>query len=260
MAEWIQPLFARASDNVSPNATVTITSGTGNAEYPPENLVDLRPDLPAKLTGTSGTFRFTWSGNQVIVGIVVANHNLAGATVTLSNAAGVNQALTVPAYSGRQSVSFWRDLRDDWTLAQRTDDVWDLAITGAATPVAVGEVIFLTDLEPFNLIWGVTFTPEWDIIQHRTFGRSKIQYDKRIVIHKLRGQCNLDDDYATLRALHSECSGPLKFLTVIPDEDTNEAFLMAFTPTGFSFSPTDPGIMQMPIELEQVSNGPPLFA
>lgn len=260
MPEWIQPRYARHGDNVSPNATVTVTAGAINSEYPAANLVDLRPDKPSKLTGTSGTYRFTWSGNQVIEAIVVANHNLAGATVTLSNAAGVNQALTVPANSGGQSVAFWRDLTDDWSLAQRTDDIWDLAITGATAAVAIGEVVFLTTTRELNWIWGVSFTPDWDIIQHRTFGRAKIQYDKRIVIHRMRGQVNLDENHDDLRALHSECRGPLKFLTIIPDEETNEAFLMAFAPNGFSWSPTDPGVTQMPMELEQVSNGPPLFA
>lgn len=254
------PLYARPSDNVAPNATVTVTAGAENAEFPAAFLVDLRPDKPAKLTGTSGTYRFTFSGNQILEGVVIAGHNLAGAVVTLTCAAGVNQVIAIPANVGGQPVTAWIDLRESFTEAQRTDDIWDLAITGASAAIGIGEVLLLTNLRELDWIWGPTITPEYDTVQHRTFGRARILYDKRILVHRMRGQVNLEADYSDLRALHAEARGPVNVFVIIPDEDTNEAFLMAFTPTGFSWSPTDPGITQMPMELEQVSNGPPLFA
>jgi hypothetical protein len=196
--EWLQPLFALPTEDVAPNATVTVTSGTANAEYPAANLVNRNPAKPGKATGVAITYRFTWSGNQIIRAIAIINHNLDGATVTLSNAAGVNQALTIPDNTTGlypHCVNPWRDLSEDWTVGQRTDDIWDLAITGGALGnVAIGEVCFLTDLNELHLIWGAKLSPSHLNITHKTFGGSSLKYNKRILINGAAGRVDLDTD------------------------------------------------------------------
>jgi hypothetical protein len=260
--EWLQPLFALPTEDVAPNATVTVTSGTANAEYPAANLVNRNPAKPGKATGVAITYRFTWSGNQIIRAIAIINHNLDGATVTLSNAAGVNQALTIPDNTTGlypHCVNPWRDLSEDWTVGQRTDDIWDLAITGGALGnVAIGEVCFLTDLNELHLIWGAKLSPSHLNITHKTFGGSSLKYNKRILINGAAGRVDLDTDRDLMSQLDHESAGTIVPFVFIPHEDENEAWYVQNTGE-FSKAYANPGITEMPFVVEEVSEGPPLF-
>jgi hypothetical protein len=48
-------LYARYSDNVARNATITVVSGTEDPAYPAANLANDNPALPAKLTRRSAS-------------------------------------------------------------------------------------------------------------------------------------------------------------------------------------------------------------
>jgi hypothetical protein len=261
--DWLQPLVATPTDDVAPNATVTVTSGAANTEYPAANLVNRNPAKPGKSTSAAITYRFTWSGNQIIRAIAIINHNLDGATVTLSNAAGVNQVLTIPDNTPGiypTCINPWRDLADDWSTAQRTDDIWDLAITGGALGnIAVGEVCFLTDLQPLNLVWGAKLSPRWMQVSHRTFGGSLLRYNKRVLINGAVGRVDLDEDRDLMVQIDQESNGSIVPFVFIPHEDVNEAWYVQARPESFALAYTNPQVTEMPFEVEEVSEGPPLF-
>ncbi len=261
--DWLQPLFALPSDDVAPNATVTVTSGTAETEYPASFLVNRNPAKPSKSTGTAITYRFTWSGNQIIEAIAIINHNLDGATVTLSNAAGANEVLAIPDNTPGlypNCTNAWYDLRELATLSQRTDDVWDLAITGGALGnVAIGEVLFITDLREMRLKWGLKLSPARSVIRHKTFGGSLLQYHKRVQVRSCAASVDLQSDQELWTQLEQEASGQVVPFLFIPDEAVNDAWYVQLQGDSFSQRPTNPGIIETPLEMVEVSPGPPLF-
>ncbi len=261
--DWLQPLFSLPTDDVAPNATVTVTSGTANAEYPASFLVNRNPSKPGKATGAAITYRFTWSGTQIIAAIAIINHNLDGATVTLTSGSGVNEAITIPDNTPGlypTCVNPFHDLRAEYTVGQRTDDVWDLAITGGVLGnVAIGEVLFLTDLREMPLKWGLKLSPSRGVIRHKTFGGSLLQYNKRIQIRSCSASVDWEEDRALFRQLEQEASGQVVPFLFIPDEAENDAWYVQLSGDSFHERPTNPGIIEMPIEMVEVSPGPPLF-
>src|SRR3970040_306690 len=98
-------LYQRASDNVAPNATLAVNSGTEDPGYLAANIIDLNPAKPAQLTTATGSWTFNFAaGAQQVDLMSIVMHNLdAGLEVRwqghTSNAWGspdVNLLVTIP--------------------------------------------------------------------------------------------------------------------------------------------------------------------
>lgn len=251
--------IARPGDNVAPDATVSLTSGTANALYPVTNLVNRDPAKPFKATGTSCTIRFTWSGDRVLVGIAIINHNLGGLTLTLTNAAGLNQSVPIAA-NGADLLCVNAPFDFSGLAAGvRTDDIWDLAISGAATPVAIGEIQMLTALRDPRWNWGLKFEPERLIVSPgKTWGGARLKYDKRILLRKGMALVEYQSEEAMFRLLEQQAKGSYHNWLLIPDRDVNDCALVELV--AFSWQPISQGQTNIPINVIEVSSGPPLFA
>lgn len=256
---WPLPLFALPSDNIAPSATASWVVGTADAAYPPANVLDLDPAHPAKANETTATLRLTFGGNVTPVGVALINHNLAGATVTLSNNAGtpLSTGITIPANTpDGQCLNPWLDLS---ALGNRTASQWNIAVSGASLAVGIGEVWLVTALRDFNAIWGFEVKPTYLVTRHKTFGGTLLQHNKRVRMRRAMAQIDLDADRASLEQLHQECMGGIKPFLFIPDEAENDAWLATLMPESFATKFSSPEITHMPLSIEEVSSGPPLF-
>lgn len=260
-------IYGHYSDNVAPSATVTVSTGTGDADYPPQNLVDLVPAKPGQLTTTSGAWLFSYSTAQRIDLIALPHHNLAAglAVYVQGNASdswgapSFNQLITIPAYrKDALPPGAFLDLTSLAGYSAGGFQYWRLAVTGVnSAPVKVGEVVLLSQIRTLNpnISWGAKPTEERLIIENKTdYGVSSI-YDMGITIRRLTGE--LDTTDAGRQAVADwwqDCRGRARAFLLIPDEDVNDAWMarwdVKFDPT---LVLTDRNTFQL--AFEEVSRG-----
>lgn len=163
-------LYTRPSDILSRTATVAVNTGTGDAEYPPAYLVDGMPELPGKLTTTTGSWTFQMAGGAQRIDIAALIHaNItAGLEVRIqghtSNAWGaptLNRTFTIPAFfadnfPGNPYVNL---AVTDPVAANRTFEWWRVIVVGTnSAAISIGEVCLAQsrNLGVRNISWGGT--------------------------------------------------------------------------------------------------------
>lgn len=214
--------YCRPADNLAPNATLSLTAGVEDAAFPLTNLQDRKAKTVFKSTGTGATIRSTFGSPVTLEGIALHFHKLAGATVTVTNAAGFNRALTIPANTADgHCLDPWDDYRG---LANRTSNVWDVAITGAATVVAIGELVWIQTLRELELDRGAVTDEDHPAVVHAgdyhpVIGVYRLGSRVRAFRAHITPQTSADD----LLTLHRGATGPLLPFTLIPDSTVNDA-------------------------------------
>lgn len=232
-------VYQRVSDQVADDATITVQTGTEDAEYPIAGLTDGNPAKPAKLEETDGAWLFTFSGAQRIDLIAIPHHNLtAGLEVRLQgNAADAwgaptfNALLTVPAWrSDGWPVGFWLDLRSDPNYAAGGFQYWRLVIVGAnAAPVALGQVWLgaaFRSLSP-NVSWGGRDGELHKITEHETDFGVVLSYDFGLLRRTLTADLDAPDATRDLVLdWWRSSNGRARPFVLIPDGDTNDALMV----------------------------------
>lgn len=256
-------LYARPGDDVSPNATWSMVVGSANAAYPVSNLGNRNPAKPFKSTGTTATMRATFGVSQVLVGVAVINHNLAGATsVKILSGTGLNQTITIPANGADgQCVNPFLDFSAAASV-QRTSTTFDIEVTtGVLGNLAIGEVLLLTARRDLRWIWGLTMTPDY-LIQGPgdTFGGSLLQYDKKIRQRSWVGRTQLQAVEAEMNTLHQQAKSAIFPWLLIEDRNVNECAYVQFVRGSYKRTPRSIGSTEIAIEVRESSSGPPLFA
>lgn len=252
--------YTRPSDNVSPNATWSVVSGTAATGYPAANVADLNPAKPFKATGTSVTLRATFGSAQVLKGVALANHNGAGATTRkITSGSGLDQTIAIEANSGGQCVNPILDFSSA-SSGQRTSTTFDIELSGGVLGnIAIGEIVLLTELRDLPWSWGVRTKPQRLVKRQTTFGGTLLQYNKRVLVHRFSAEIELADDEAALRLLEMESQGEVFPWVLWPDTSVNRCHLVQFEPGTFEWVHAMPGFTTIPVEAVELSMGPPLF-
>jgi hypothetical protein len=253
--------YARPGDDVAPNATWSVTSGAAATGYPASQVGNRNPAKPFKATGTSATIRATFGSAQVLVGVALINHNLAGAaSVVITSGAGLNQVIPVAANAGGQCTHAILDFSAA-SSGQRTSTTFDIAVTtGVLGNVAIGEVLLLTAIRDLSWLWGLTVRIKRLVRRAgTTFGATDLQYNKRVRIRVIAAKTDAQTVEAEMRTLEEEAQGEVFPWLIWYDRTVNEAFYVKFQPGAFSWTPQSTGFTDIPIEAEELSSGPPLF-
>jgi hypothetical protein len=238
-----------------------VTSGAAATGYPASNVGNRNPAKPFKATGTSATIRATFGASQVLVGVAIINHNLAGATsVSITSGSGLSQTIPIAANSGGQRTDAILDFSAA-SSGQRTSTTFDIVVSGGALGnVAIGEVLLLTAIRDLNWLWGLTVKPEYLVkTAGKTFGASPLKYPKRIRIRRVSAVIDAQTEEAGQRIHFEEAQGETFPWLLWYDVAVNDAMYVQFVPGSFSWSPQSLGFTQIPIEAEELSSGPPLF-
>jgi hypothetical protein len=252
-------LYARPSDNVTANATPSLVVGAANASYPLTNIDDLDSGLPFKATGTSATLRWTFVGSQTLAAIALFNHNLHGKTLALTNNAGLSANLVVPAVGADAlCINPWLDLRQ---VADHTASTWTLTITGAANPIAIGEVALLAALREVSIRWGYDGSETHPVIEHRTEYGRRLQFKLAVRQRTFSGQAFLYEERDEIRQLERECFGPYTPFVLIPNEDENDAVFAQWAgqqrteKTDWIHPDLSGGMVEIPLAFEEQNAG-----
>ena len=219
--------YCRPSDILTdiPGGSVSLTAGIADVNFPLTNLYDRKAHTVFKSTGTGATIRRVFSSAKTLQAIGIINHKLAGATVTLTNGAGLNVSIAIPANSeDGHCIDAWKTLVG---LANTSSTTWDLTITGAATVVAIGELLLVETLRDLDIGWRPELPEAHPAIIHTTSYGVRNKYGMGVRQRGMRGQVVLyDSEVAALLSLQRDARGPLKPFLLIPDATQNDALFV----------------------------------
>lgn len=229
----IEVLLQYPSDNVAGSYTaIGVNTGTEDTDYVASYLADGRPGRPAKLTGTSGSWVFSFSAAQRVDVVALGPHNLTAATLegNATNSWGApsfSAALTIPSASvDGHSVNAWRDLTTASGYNASGFQYWRLVVT-SASPCAVGELWLgaTKRLATRNYQWGFTVTERHAVIAHETEFLVPLRY---ALGSRQRG---LDLNFRTtdagalaLTEWYRSLRGPGLTGLMVPNTETNDAW------------------------------------
>jgi len=226
--------YCRPTDNLMPSATLSLTAGSAAAAFPLTNAQDQKANTVFKSTGTGATIRSTFGAPVTIQALSLHYHKLAGATVLVTNAAGFSNGFTIPANSpDGHCIDPWEDYRG---LSLVTSNVWDIAITGAATVVAIGEIVWWQTVREFELDRGAVTEEDHPAVVHAGDYHPVIAVYRRGT--RVRGfRCHITPQTSAddLLTLHRGATGPLLPFPLVPDSTVNDALYGRLASTRHAF-------------------------
>ena len=261
----VQAIFGRPDENAFATATVTVQSGSGDANYVAANLTDKDPSNPAKLTGTTGAWQLDLGSAKSIPLVGLGHHNLVagltGVKIQANSSASwgappLDVQFTIPTYDlDGFSVQPWLDL----SAITNTYRYWLLKITNANTnPVAVGELVGYTAKHTLevNYSWGAEFVEDHPIIEHVTERAASLIYEVGTKQGSLHGEVDTTDaGRDTLLALSQAAWGRSRGFLWIPDGTKNKWQFVRLLKPDFHIKENFIDRNTIPIELEEVSRG-----
>lgn len=259
--------YARFSDNVAPNAT--ITASAEDTAYPSTWLVDNLADQPGKLTTTSGNWVFDFGSPQVLACATLIQHNLsAGLDVRLEGnatntwgAPTLSDSFTIPArYTDNFTVNVRIMLTDLHAAGARTFRYWRLNIAGTnSANVSIGEVRLDATIRSFgirNINWDSPRAWRRPAVVHETDRLVRHGYSFGTTVRALQVEAEatattLDDIEAWFRDV-----GVTRPFTLIPDANDDDTLMAVMLnadlphkrsrgptyPIGISFQETSRGL------------------
>lgn len=239
------PLVALASDNLSLTASFSMTNE--DADYPAANLEDANPAKVAKSTTTSTTITVTTS-NLSVKAVALFNTNAVTATVE-----GVG--VTIPSVDvDGQRIHGWLDRR---TSPLGPTTTWDIVLGRVSGAVWIGHIALLTDLDPLNLKYGLQVGRKRPgDTRHETRLGAVIVTGQQIRTRWAKGVVDLEEDETQIRNMEASAKGGVLPFILIPDEATNDAWLVRFA-SEFQLTYSNYGVREMPLSFDELSSGPP---
>ena len=149
-------LYTFPSDNVAPDATVTIETGTdpGDDNYGPEVLVDLNPAKMAKILSTTAAWLFDFGSAQRI-DIAAFIHGTFETTSTLRLQGNATDSWGAPSFDAEIDVlpwfgtgttrwpqNHWLDLTEHEDYSAAGFRYWRVICSGNSQNVWLGQVVF----------------------------------------------------------------------------------------------------------------------
>ena len=254
-----ESLYAKPSNLLTYTPTSVGTSE--DADFPLTNLGDVDPETVAKAVAVTGTLRLT-RASAAVEGVVAVNVNWReAASVLLTTNGGVsNEPALISPHLDDLAVNAWWDLRGEGGNATQVD----IAVTGAPSALAVGEVLWIAAWDEFRFHWDYTSKNIRPEIKHRTGHRKLMRY--RIPVKYRVFNCNPFDaaDRNALRELRDEAD-LINPWVLVPEADDEHAYLVQFTDEEESETynfyrnsfrqETVEGIVEMPFEAEELVAG-----
>lgn len=260
-------LYSRYSDNVAPNATPSVDTGTEDTAYPAANLVDRDPGKPAKLTTTTGSYLWDFGSAQRVDLFGLIHHNLtAGLDVKIqanaTNAWGsptVSAAVTIPALPGDgYNVNPFVDLTGVAGYSSGGFRYWRLLInTANANPVAIGEVWLGTTKRTMAwVLYGIEFVDAFPMIEHRTDFLVSHVYSFGVRNRRVTGLVRMTNDIRDdLVAWGRDNRGRARGSLIVPDSTKNDCLMARFASSDVPWVRTLPNLNETTLAFEEIARG-----
>jgi hypothetical protein len=265
-------LFGHYSDNVAPDATLSVVSGVEDADYPIANLVDRNPALAAKFTTTTVRIVFTFAAAQRIDVAALIHHNLDAGLSNVriegnaANAWGAptfSATFTIPAYhEDGMPVNPWLDLTAQPGYSADGFQYWSIVCASVnSAAIAIGDVWLGATKRTLvrNIEWGSEESDEWPAIVHETDFGVKTVYPFGTKRRTLTGKLKTTDaGLAALRAFHRDSFGLARPVLVVEDPSVNDAMLVRIVTPRLAVTRMFLDLNEVPFAVEELSRGLPL--
>lgn len=266
-------VYARADENVAPDAIVTIDNGTESTSFPIAGaagvapIADLNPAKEKSFTTTTGGIVFNFGSAQILDGIAIIHHVLDASLANVQiqgNATDVWTSPTldvnVPIPAGHADgfpVNPWVDLTGE---GSRTFQYWRLNFgTANSVPIKLGQVLLLSNLRfvTKNFEIGALEEEEHRIIPLETdFGIEAI-FDFGVKRRQLIGRIVTDNTESdTWFETKRQTRGRARAWFIARDRDVNDAMFVRFVnPSGYGRVLRSHGVHVLPFQVKEVSRG-----
>lgn len=244
-------VYCNPSDILTDAATVTVTTSATAAGYPVANISDRLAHTVAKSVGTTITYQAVFSGAKTLQAVALVNTN--ATAVTLTNGAGLSQALTIPTTpEDGLPLDPWIDLRG---LGSTSSTTWTIALTGP-TGVALGDWLLIQTLHTMPIRWiGLEETEAHRAIVHETDYGVRLKLGLGVRQRAVQGNVVLESFRASLLALQRDAEGPRRsFLLVMNDAD-HEGLYVDLTTDARVVMRRHPRISEIELVFTQQQNG-----
>lgn len=261
-------VYGHTTENYAATYAAAVKTGSADANYPVANLADFNPVKPHKLSA-SGNGAWEWNlGSAKSVGFfAIINHNLlAGQTITIKShtatvadwfTTGTTVATrTIPAlYGDGHTQNVWLD-----TSAGTARQYWGMTINGSgdSSPISLGEVWLASTKRqfPININWGVQFTFQHDIIEHKTDYGVSLIYDYGATRRLMQASMETTDaGWTQYEAWWRDARGRATPVIVVPDPDLSDVWMARFTSNDLVSKYTFLNDHEVTVALEELSLG-----
>jgi len=197
-------LYARPDWNVIADATLSWVVGGEDSDYPVINAKTLESDTVAKASATTATLRATLGGPVRLYGVAAINTNWPGLNPLLTNGGAMSaQSVvggTVVEPEDDLCVNCWWDL-ENVSDALATSNVWNIAVAGTPTNVAIGHLALLTEFGWLRLDWNIELAEVVPNIEKRTGVGKRKQYRIPVRVREFTGTALKSEDRDELLSL-----------------------------------------------------------
>ncbi len=256
--------YTRGSDIITVG-TVTVDSGTADTDYPASNLIDLKPNVPAKLTTTTGSFLRDLLTDTLVNYVLITHHNLSIIEVRLQGNAtntwatpSVDIVLTIAApYLDLFPVSVGVDLETLVPVAAtRTKRYWRIKIVGTnAAPVSIGEWTLFSATRTLDVLWGDVHALGRPDVFHETEVGVQHVYDIGTTVRGYGCEVICNSTVKTeIETWFRSTQGRTKPVLIIPDNFA-EPMLMRMNRPTFTYSDKDPQVVSASLEFAELNKG-----
>lgn len=266
-------IYQKWSDNVSPNATWSIETGTDPADtnYVASNLGDGSPAKVAKINSTTAAWLADFGTAQRIDIAALIHHNFdAGADVKIqgnaTNSWGAptfSMSFTIPTWlatgtTRRWPVNAWLDLTTSGSYSATGFRYWRIVITSNSQNVQLGEVWLSATIRRFtkNLQWGLRRRVTSPIIEHKTAFLSTTQYWRGTFQRRWDAQVNPNDSLQStlFDQFHDQGGRAYPWLFIL-DGTVNDAAFVRWLTTEQEMQAIFVNGWSMPVSIEEVGRG-----
>lgn len=265
-------IHTRPSDNVAPNATITIETGTDPLDdnYGPEVLVDLNPAKMAKILSTTGAWLFDFTTAQRIdfaafihsTFATTAVVRLQGNATNSWGAPSFNVVIPVQAWLGSGTTRWprnqWLDLTDQPGYTTTGYRYWRLLITGNDQNIWLGQVVFSPTIRRMDqdVRWDyVRAKRKRSIVNETAFG-SKTIYARGTTQYMLQADQRMDEDLFEDQEEHFfDADGVALPWILVPDETGPDVHFVRFTEDLYSTTHHFFEVHDRKITVEELSRG-----
>lgn len=229
-------IYQLPSDNVAPNVTPVLFSGTADPTYPVTNVISVQPSRPAHFTSHALFLYWDFGDAQRIDLAAIINHNFTAGTTRAFLMASPDNLLsptftvefTIPAdMSNGLPVCPWIDIVGTYGVTAYR--YWGLSIIDNPENLWVGTV-WLGALKrslAVNIHWGLVPMDDHKVIERSTdYGVPNV-FDIGCMVRSIDGVVDTTDaGRDALVDWHRACGGRSRPSLIVPDPALNDALLV----------------------------------
>jgi hypothetical protein len=265
-------IYTRPSDNVAPNATKTIQTGTdpGDTNYGPNSLTDLNPAKMAKILSTTAAWLLDFTVAQRI-DLAAFIHSTIESPGTLRLQGNATDSWGAPSFNALVDLQAWfgtgtsRWPRNQWLdLTQEAGysttgyRYWRILVTGNPQNVWMGQVVLsptIRRMDP-DLRWDYVRAPKKRSIVNETAFGSKTIYARTTTQFMLEGDQRMDEALFVDQEAHFyNANGIALPWLLIPDGDEPDVYFVRWVDDVYATTHHFLDVRDRKFRVEELSRG-----